>query len=205
MRNVCVLLLLIALFCGLFIGCSHHEGTSSTPTETTFPVISYNIVYVDPPPKQYNGLVSLVSDADYVVMGTVKDISFEVYNPRPENPDKYSMQVVYTIEASKYLKGGGSAVVKLVIKDSLHRKYMVDEQRKLAQEYGIDSIVVLCNRPLEIDIGETYVLALRDGESGDIVGVNSTQFAYNVKDDTKANHPDRICYEDFKKYFNIED
>ena len=83
--------------------------------------------------------------------------------------------------------------------------YLVEEQQKLAWEYGITYIAYEHPFPLTLELGETYALLLCEGEDGRMVNAVRTQYAFNVNNTQDIDQTYLPCYEDFKKYFDITD
>ena len=189
------------------------ETASHEETEYTGEV-QYGSIHVDS--FFWNSAQELVSDedTDYVLIGKVTDISFQVMDkrtgltPAPGAKEKYDIYygevaeprwvfelvTIYDLDVLTTYKGEGDKVAQIRMMGGL-RDYRVEEQLSVMKEYDLDYIPILSDAP-EIKIGETYLFVLYQYDTCLPAPMSMHQGIYNLRDPFEKNTVNRSYLRD---------
>lgn len=187
----CLSLLVIAIF----VMYDRSPSIVTPPTENgELPEGLYTLISADW--HIYSGAKDLIDNADLVFIGKITDIDFQVLDwssalPVSDDTPDFSRRLytIYTVEISDTYKGDTTYVTKIRVMGGLVN-YKVDEQlsvmesgKAFLKENGIP--IWENYHKVQCSIGNSYLFALRQFETGYPTIMNVDQSVFDLRDPTR--------------------
>lgn len=210
-KTICMILSFLMLLC--LSACSEKGETDAKnikPVEEITDIEGpYYFQSADWP--AYKNAEEVVNAADLVFLGKIVDIDFQALDSSTalsvsETTAEHSraLYTVYSVEVIDTYKGNPTSVQKVRVMGGMIG-YDVDRQLKIMEEgkvYGREYGIPIWDRYQKVNcnIGETFLFALKQFETGDPTVINLEQAIYDLADPAKKS-TDGISVKDIVSEF----
>ena len=204
MKKIILTWVVLTMF--ILSSCANGNTTNSggfSSTET----VEYASLNSDWP--VYKNAEELVERAELVFIGSVTGISFKMLDSVTGLPPDEDTEIdewdprlctIYDVNIVTVYKGEPSAQTQVRVKGGL-RDYRIEEQLAALAQYNQKYIPVM-GEQFEIEIGETYLFALRQFETGTPTIMNPDQTSYNISNPFAKSTISRREFYKSAEYYN---